>query len=133
MEVISLICWVLAALCNAVMDTLAHHYPTSIFTKWDPQFWNPAISWKNKYKEGIKAYGPAFFLSTGMLVLFTDGWHLFKSMMIVLIGIAIVTFPYSIEICIFSSSFLNGLLYLSILGVLWNVPFSYFYNNVLKK
>lgn len=133
MIVVSLICWILAAICNAVMDTLAHHYPTSIFTKWDSKFWNPAISWKNKYKEGVKAYGPAFFLSTGLLVAFTDGWHLFKSSMIVLIGISIVTFPYTFQICLFNNEWLNGLVWLSIYGIAWNVPFSYFYNNVLKK
>lgn len=133
MGFVSLICWVLAALCNAVMDTLAHHYPTSIFTKWDPKFWDPKTSWKNKYKEGIKAYGPAFFLSTGILVAFTDGWHFFKSIMIVLLGVSLVALPHSIHFNFFDYLWLNQLTELSILGVLWNVPFSYFYNKVLKK
>jgi hypothetical protein len=79
------------------MDTLDHHYSTSIFIKWNPKFWNPDISWKNKYRKGVKDLGPAFFLSTGLLVAFTDGWHLFKSIMIVLLGISIVALPYSIH------------------------------------
>ena len=130
MVYLSLICWVLAALCNAVMDTLAHHYPTSIFTKWNPQFWNPKISWKNKYKAGRKSNGPAFFLSTGILVAFTDAWHFFKSTMIVLLAIAVVMFPCT---CLFNNIVFNILTWMFILGVLWNIPFSYMYNKVLKK
>jgi hypothetical protein len=115
------------------MDTLAHHYPTSIFSNYNEQFWNPKISWKNKYKEGVKALGPAFFLSTGLLVAFTDAWHLFKSTQIVLLAVALVMFPYSTHICWFETMWLNQLAWISILGVLWNVPFSFMYNRVLKK
>lgn len=133
MMLISIVCWILAAICNSVMDTLAHHYPTSIFTKYDEQFWNPKISWQNKYKGGQKILGPAFFLSTGILVAFTDGWHLFKSSMIVLLGVAVVTFPYTYSICIFKDVFLNITAWLIILGVLWNSTFSIFYNKFLKR
>lgn len=131
-KLLPLLCWVLAAICNAVMDTLEHHYPTSIFVKYNPKFWDPKISWKNKYKEGVKAYGPAFFLSTGMLVAFTDAWHLFKSTQIVLIVMAIVTFPYTYEICIFDAIWLNQLVWICLLGTMWNVTFSFMYNRVLK-
>ncbi len=129
---LSLICWILAAICNAVMDTLAHHYSTSIFTKYDPKFWNPKISWKNKYKKGVKALGPAFFLSTGMLVAFTDGWHLFKSTMIVLLASSVILFSHAHFIHILNNIWLNGLCWMCIYGIAWNVPFSFMYNKVLK-
>ena len=132
-ELVPLICWILAASCNAVMDTLSHHYSTSIFINYNPAFWNPKISWKNKYKEGVKAFGPAFYLSTGLLVAFTDAWHLFKSIQIVLLGLAIITFPYTYEVCIFDAEWLNQIVWLSILGIMWNVTFSFMYNRVLKK
>lgn len=128
---ISVTCWVLAAMCNSVMDKLAHHYYTSIFTRYNPKFWNPKISWKNKYKDGVKAHGPAFYLSTGVLVAFTDAWHLFKSIQIVLLATAVVMSSYSIHFDLFSYSWLNGLVDISMLGILWNVPFSFMYNKVL--
>jgi hypothetical protein len=133
METVSIIWWILAAVCNAVMDTLSHHYPTSIFVNKDPKFWNPKISWKNKYKEGVKAMGPAFYLSTGILVAFTDAWHLFKSIQIVLIVVSIITFPYSYQFCFLDVVWLNQLAWLLLYGIAWNVPFSFMYNRVLKK
>jgi hypothetical protein len=132
MEYISIICWILAALCNSVMDTLAHHYSTSIFKNMNPKFWNLKISWKNKYKEGDKSMGSAFYLSTGILVAFTDGWHLFKSSMIVLLAISVIMFPYTYQICIFNNIILNNISWIIILGVTWNIPFSFMYNNALK-
>jgi len=133
MSILSITCWILAAICNAVMDTLTHHYPTSIFNDMNPKYWNPQISWKNKYLDGVKAFGPAFFLSTGILVAFTDGWHLFKSIMIVLLALSVVTFPYTIKICLFDNYCLNAIAWLIILGTVWNVTFSWMYNKVLKK
>lgn len=134
MEYLSILFLMLAAICNAIIDTLDHHYHTSIFRyKCNPEFWNPTISWKNKYRNGAVSQGPAFFLSTGILVAFTDAWHLFKSMMIVLIVLSIVTFPYTFEICLFHSTFLNVLLWIGLLGTAWNVTFSFFYNKVLIK
>jgi hypothetical protein len=115
------------------MDTLAHHYPTSIFNDMDPKYWNPKISWKNKYKDGQKILGPAFFLSTGLLVAFTDAWHFFKSLQIVLLAAAIVMFPYTFDICLFDREWLNQLTWLVILGTVWNMTFSFMYNRVLKK
>lgn len=133
MILISIACWILAAMCNAVMDKLSHHYSTSIFVKYDPQFWNPKVSWKNKYKNGRKSLGPAFFLSTGILVAFTDAWHLFKSSMIVLLAISVVTFPYAYQICIFDNTILNALAWIVLFGVAWNVPFSFMYHTALTK
>lgn len=133
MSLISITCWILAAICNSIMDTLAHHYPTSIFVKYDPKFWNPKISWKNKYKDGVKAMGPAFYLSTGLLVAFTDAWHLFKSTQIVLLAVSVIAFPYSYQFCFLEIVWLNQLAWLLLYGIAWNVPFSFMYNRVLKK
>lgn len=60
----------LAGLCNAGMDTLAHHYGKSIFRFWDFQYWGPT-SWENKNHRPW--YIPAAL---------TDGWHLFKWFML---------------------------------------------------
>ena len=134
MESISIICWILAAICNSVMDTLNHHYSTSIFTRFKNfKYWDPAISWKNKYKNGVKSNGSAFFLSTGILVAFTDGWHLFKSMMIVLLAISVATFPYTYQLCIFSNIWITMFFWIVLYGVLWNSFFSTMYKKILLK
>ena len=78
-----------AEACNGVMDALQFHYPQTGFEP-DSRFWNPAISWQNKYKGGDPDNGPAFFLSTTALVFLTDGWHLFKFLYLAFIRAAFV-------------------------------------------
>ena len=68
------------------MDTLQFHYSQSVFKKSENQlFWNPDLSWENKYKrdgEGslIRPLTPKFFGSTTFLVFATDAWHLLKEL-----------------------------------------------------
>lgn len=57
---------------EGVMDFLDFHYYK------EDDFWNPRISWTNKYKKGDPKLGPRFFLSTSLLSFLTDGWHLMK-------------------------------------------------------
>lgn len=55
---------------EGVMDHLQFHYDGS-----DP-FWQPDISWKNKYRNRDPAQGMTF---RGRYMVFTtDGWHLMK-------------------------------------------------------
>lgn len=39
-------------------------------------YWNPEISWKNKYKEGNPENGPKFPGSNTIFVFLSDGYHL---------------------------------------------------------
>jgi hypothetical protein len=71
-------CWTLAAMCNAVMDTIAFKYKRSIFNNLNQQYWNPAKSWRNKYKDKMVFKGPAFIGSTTVFSFLTDAWHLFQ-------------------------------------------------------
>ncbi|MEN9549460.1 MAG: hypothetical protein RIR12_2051 [Bacteroidota bacterium] len=48
----------------------------SIFPKANDQWFYPGMSFKNKYKEGNPEKGPKFPLSTSILVMFTDQYHL---------------------------------------------------------
>lgn len=69
-----------AGFFDAVKDTLAHHYSSSIFAQSrNKEFFDPNISWKNKYKEGNPQMGEAFLFSTTYLVTLTDAWHLAKT------------------------------------------------------
>lgn len=89
---VALICATLifaAGMLNGVMDTLQFHYAGSPFPKGEETFlgqkeiyWNPSISWKNKYKDYPSDQRPKFFLSTTWLVSLTDAWHLLKTLML---------------------------------------------------
>ena len=71
---------------NGVMDTLKDHYAPSIFPKEgetlhgkSPQYWDPRISWKNKYKDWDNGdQRPAFTGAKTYLVWLTDGWHRYQ-------------------------------------------------------
>jgi hypothetical protein len=59
-------------------ETLQFNY--RIFEKTFPgankQWFDPKVSWRNKYEGGNPDNGPDFFLSTSVLVMFTDQYHL---------------------------------------------------------
>jgi len=80
MIVVGYILVIISCIAKAVMDKLQFHYDRSIFKDFkNQQFWNPGISWKNKWKNGDKSQREAFFLSSTLLVFTTDAWHLFQS------------------------------------------------------
>jgi hypothetical protein len=49
------------------------------FPKANDLFWNPEISWKNKYKEGNSELGPKFIGSNTIFVFTTDAYHLLRT------------------------------------------------------
>lgn len=59
-------------------ETLQFNY--KIFEKTFPgankQWFDPKVSWRNKYEGGNPDNGPKFFLSTSAFVMFTDQYHL---------------------------------------------------------
>ena len=59
-------------------ETLQFNY--RIFEKTFPgankQWFDPKISWRNKYEGGNPDNGPKFFLSTSLFVMITDQYHL---------------------------------------------------------
>jgi hypothetical protein len=77
----SLLMVVCATITDAGMDVLSSRYEKSIFSHWPNQrgWWDPQLSWKNKWKDGDPRQGPAFPLSTTTLVTVTDGWHFLKT------------------------------------------------------
>jgi hypothetical protein len=92
----------LAGLSEGAMDTLQFHYYESIFKDFKNQlYWNPEISWKNKYKDGDSASGPRFPLSTTFLVGFTDAWHTFKFLRNIFLYISLPVIGYYSESIVF--------------------------------
>ena len=58
------------------------------------QYWNPQVSYRNKYAGGITANGAKFPGSTTYLVWTTDGYHMMRMVRNVSITGAIIFHPY---------------------------------------
>jgi hypothetical protein len=71
----------LAGACDGFSQTLYAHYPLfeEKFPGADASFWNPAISWKNKYANGDPLQGEKYFGSSTVFVFTTDAYHLFRT------------------------------------------------------
>ncbi len=115
----------LAAMFNAVMDTLSFRYNTSIFSNYPKlkQYLDPSVSWENKYKNGDPTQGPRFFGSETFLVFLTDGWHLAKTLMILCFSGAAVTYT-----CI-EGPYWDTLIFYTIFGTVFQI----FFGNIFIK
>ena len=98
----------LAAVCNAVMDRIENsiQFNQSVFNRLNPEFWCKTIS----------AHSVKFIPFTKYRL---DAWHLFKSLMIIFIVLAIIFYNPFIYVLDFV-----------ILGIIWNLVFNIFYNKV---
>ncbi len=108
--VISLSAWVLAAVCSAVMDLLENKpaFDSSVFSKKNPKWWLKEESWK--YAK--KVFGWKF-----------DGWHVFKSQLVVYATISIVAY----------ATIINWWVDILIYGAVWNLVFTLFYHKLLRR
>ena len=132
---LSLLCFVLASICNSIMDKVTHHFHTSIFNDIgldnNNVWWNGETSWKNKYIDGdstkgrvkIKVFGREF----NKPVQLTDAWHFFKALMIIFIVASIVLFNN------LGFDWWYNVLCFFIYGITWNMTFTFFYHNIFEK
>lgn len=125
-----ILCWVGAAIFEAIKDTLAFKFKTSIFRNFNPDWWNPSISWRNKYREGRPFLGARFPGSTHVLSLVTDAWHLCQWLTIasVLTSIALVVYDNSLSMQPIALMVLIVCLILLRMSL-----YRLFYNNILRK
>ena len=115
---LSVIFIILAAICNAAMDTSAHHFSTSIFKWYDAKFFDASISWK--YAKMISGYR-------------VDFWHICKSLMLFFLMAAVVHYkPISANWFTTMTPFAHSLMDWCLLGTLHNIVFNTFYNKVLQ-
>tara|TARA_R110000823_G_C15642601_1_gene470039 strand:- start:42 stop:413 length:372 start_codon:yes stop_codon:yes gene_type:complete len=121
----SIIFITLAAIFNAVMDTLSFRYNTSIFSNYPQwkQYLDPSVSWENKYKNGDPTQGPRFFGSETFLVFLTDGWHLAKTLMILCFSSAAVAYTPLL------GSWCDVLLFYTLFGTVFQI----FFGNIFIK
>jgi len=68
----------LAGASKGFNETLLFHWKAfrHTFPKANADWFNPNVSWTNKYKNGDPDAGAKFPLSTSVLVMFTDQYHL---------------------------------------------------------
>ena len=76
-EIIPITTMFLAGAVNGVNQDLLFHYHEfeSTFPNANSQFWDPDLSWRNKYLNGDPAQGEKFLGSSTILAGFTDGYH----------------------------------------------------------
>ena len=66
-----------SGMADGTAETLRVNYSDfkAVFPKANDQYWNPSISWHNKWKNGDIRQGEKFPLSSTALVFTTDGYH----------------------------------------------------------
>lgn len=66
---------------DGASDVMQFKYSRSVFASnsFNDNFWNPKLSWRNKYMNGDPEQGALFLGSTTLFVNLTDGWHLSKT------------------------------------------------------
>lgn len=71
-----------SGMLDGTIESINYHYESGFkprFTNANDQFWNPALSWKNKYKNGQSCEGAKFYGSTNMFVFTTDAYHMLRT------------------------------------------------------
>lgn len=117
--ILFLIVLILTGVFKAIADTLAHHYSTSIFTKYDPKFFDPSISWLNKYIDRDVTKG----IDKRKFQPFTDAWHIANSLMITSFLLLSFLIPTNV----------HGIIDFCITGTINVLSFNLFYNHLLIK
>ncbi len=71
-----------SGMIDGTIESISFHYQNgfkSRFPKANDQFWDPSISWRNKYKNGDPSCGPNFPGSTTAFAFTSDAYHLLRT------------------------------------------------------
>ena len=113
---------IIAGISNAIMDVIRFRYSTSVFKKFkNQQWWNPSISWRNKWKNGDHTQGEKFWGSSRWFVRFTDAWHFFQGMMFTTLFLSIVV--YVPLIVLYIDFILIYFLFTAVFNLFYNIIF----------
>jgi len=113
---------IIAGIANAIMDTLQFRFYGSVFKKLPGKWWDPKISWRNKWKDGDPQNGEKFWGSSRWFVRFTDAWHFFQSITWTCLMVAIVLYS---EIFVWWVDFI-------LFYFVFTSSFSLFYSTIFK-
>jgi len=114
---------IIAAISNAIMDVLSYRYQTSIFVNFSKNWWNPSVSWKNKWKNGNPEQGERFWGSSRWFVRFTDAWHFFQGLMFTCFMVCIVIYK----------PVFSGLIDFALMYLIFTTTFQLFYSKIFMK
>lgn len=147
--ILSIIFFVLAYICNAIMDTLQFRHDRSVFKNLPDYHFFGALNWTRKYKRehldaggfkfsdppksglyakyhrffGLK-YKEKFLFSGTALIFLVDGWHFFQFLMYLFFALSVLI-PFG-----FSPATL--IMWVVVFRVLGSVVFELFYSQILK-
>ena len=114
---ITIILLIIAAASNAICDVLINFFYVSKFRRLNPYFWNPKVSYLNKWSDfDIKK--EKFLGSSTVFVAFTDSWHLFKAIWLMSMILCIVTYKPILQ-----HWTLDGVMLLIIWGLVFELLF----------
>ena len=70
-----------SGMLDGTIETISHHYPyfKRTFPNANDNYWNPQISWRNKWKGGDPNLGEKFWCSSTLLAWSTDGYHMLRT------------------------------------------------------
>lgn len=137
--ILHIVSWVLAAICDAAMDKLAFHYEKSVFRRKGHEtidhkyFWDPKISWRNKYKGRVPSKGPKFPGSTTIFVGITDGFHLMQLLMNLFIIVTIITGIYISHNFTFTWSVTSIIIIYAVYKAIYSLTFELFFSRLFKR
>lgn len=131
---ISILFFTLAGICNAIMDKINFHWDESIFKGSKYEQWaNPAISYKNKWKNRSNSlHGERFPGSSTIFVWTTDLWHLAQSFMI---SFFILGGLFSGEglVTVFETQWINLVLDFILFKLVFSLSFELWWTILLQK
>lgn len=118
MIILSILIAIIAGVAKAVKDKINFHYKDSIFSNYNPKYWDPLISWQNKWNYG--------YLVRTVFVWVTDAWHLFDTIHTIgLIGM--VAIPCIILV------WWKALIAIGLLWIIKGVIFELCFSKIFKK
>lgn len=71
-----------SGMLDGTIESISYHYENGFKQRLpnaNDQFWNPAVSWKNKYYQNNPQMGPKFLGSTTIFACTTDAYHLLRT------------------------------------------------------
>lgn len=133
---ISLILAALAGALNATYEILFISFKYSIFSKLNPQYWDPKTSWIYKWKYPLQPapkrwyyfgfqprHEERFPYSSTIFVWLTDAWHLFKALMLACLMSAMVLY----------TPMFNPVVDFLLLYVAFTFVFTIFFDYILRR
>jgi hypothetical protein len=115
---VSIIFFILAAICNAVMDKINFHWDESIFKGSRFEQWaNPAVSYRNKWKNHVWT---------------TDLWHFAQSFMISFFILGGLFYEGGL-VTVFEPFWVNTLIDFILFKLVFSLTFELFWSTVLEK